>query len=104
MGVLMECGHTSQGVDAEGNPVCVIHMGIDPGATVVHTDPPDLTGRKAVCTYARGGDPDGLHTGGGQYAGRQFANGRDSAVTLAFFKHTPEQATDEFYCGCWGWD
>lgn len=49
---------------------------------------PDLTGRVAVC---------GGHKGG---PGKE----KPSSFALAFFKYQPDKPTDEFYCGCWGWD
>lgn len=48
MGHLMECGHTANAHDHEGNPVCVICVGLDPRATQVSSKP-DLTGRTATC-------------------------------------------------------
>lgn len=66
--ILMECGHTNNGAytmkpkpstrsngDDEGgakigDPVCVICVGIDPGARTVVNDKPDLTDRVAVCS------------------------------------------------------
>lgn len=47
--------------------------------------PEELAGREAVCIYGCG-------------------ERRQSAPELAFFKHRPELAEDEFYCGCRGWD
>lgn len=94
-GPLMECGHSAQGVDDNGNPVCVVCVGIDPGARMVHTDPPDLSSRLMRCSYLRGqnGQPCDART-----------NPRPSDTRAAFFAHKPDQEFDEFYCGCWGWD
>lgn len=51
MNVLMACGHTAQGTDSNGNPVCVICVGLDAGATIPASTVVDLTGRFAKCTY-----------------------------------------------------
>jgi len=84
---LMECGHTANAKDGDGNPVCVICIGINQGATVVERVRPSLVGRKARCGY--------YHTCGSE---------RDSSFDLAFFEHKDDQEHDEFYCGCYGWD
>lgn len=97
---MMKCGHAANAT-REGEPVCVVCIGVDPGATVIDTAP-DLTGRVARCSYAKGkGD---RHRGGGQYAVSEFDSTRPSSTNLAFFKAQPDQAEDSFYCGCWGWD
>jgi hypothetical protein len=82
---LMACGCSAQGVmvDKEtGNkiPCCVVH-----DCTIPAENQPDLTGRKAVCTYS-GHRP------------------VDSKFKLAYFVYTPEKETDSYYCGCYGWD
>ena len=94
MGVLMECGHTAQGTDSEGNPVCVICFGIDEGATKV-AEKPDLTGRKAICTACKSEE-----------------SIVDSDFDLPFFelrekaigKIKGNEDKDRYYCGCRGWD
>lgn len=97
---MMACGHSA-------NATCSRHAGIthDPPIpacaicdciTVVPTAP-DLTGRRARCSYY------------GKVAPRRW---RTSVCTSeiasnphsAFFQHHPEREFDEFYCGCWGWD
>lgn len=45
---MMGCGHTANAVSGDGSPVCVIDVGIHPGATVV-VERPDLSGRQARC-------------------------------------------------------
>ena len=50
-GPLMKCGHSAQGIDKDGNPVCVICAGLTPDAYIIAENPPDLTGRKARCHY-----------------------------------------------------
>lgn len=82
---LMECGHASQGVNGLNKPVCVICIGIDQRASIPAEKPPDLTGRKAVCSSCD-----------------KRAN---SHFNLAFFSYKgSKSATDSYYCGCRGWD
>jgi hypothetical protein len=82
---IMKCGHAANGIDGKGNPVCVICVGIRPGACEVDEEPPDLVGRIArcvLCAKERPSNPD----------------------MQAFFMHRPDQEYDEYYCGCKGWD
>lgn len=79
---MMKCGHTAQGVDTHGNPVCISCLG-DKRATEVDITP-DLTGREAICTCC---------------GWRQPAN-----VNLPFFEYCKDTPTDRFYCGCKGWN
>lgn len=81
---LMQCGHVAQGTTEDGKPVCVICFGIDPKATEVAEELPDLTGRKARCPYCR--------------------KTRDSSFDLPFFDYKKDSEEDEFYDGCLGWD
>lgn len=84
MNVLMKCGCRAQGVDAAtGRPVCVVHIGIKPGADEV-ADPPELDRRFAQCGYCQ--------------------RRRCSSLALPFFEYHPEREQDSFYCGCRGWD
>lgn len=83
MATLMACGHTAQGIDGAGRPVCVICVQIDPRAEQP-VEPPDLIGRVARCSYCKYEEP--------------------SALDLPFFEYRPNQATDTYYCGCRGWD
>lgn len=93
MGVLMKCGHVSQAVDQKtGKPVCAICIGLDPGAEVPEDEVPDLEGRFAVCCYSRGRN------------GKPCKNRVPSSFSLAFFEYRPNEETDLYYCGCWGWD
>ena len=90
--VLMKCGHTAQAVDGGGNPVCVFCM-----CEEVAEEKPDLTGRKARCSYfgktfRRGGRMVTCH------------GEADSKYTLPFFEYKPKSQYDAYYCGCWGWD
>lgn len=85
---LMKCGHVAVAVDDKGKPVCPICVGIVKGAEEEETKLPDLTGRKAVCNQCKHRPPTKV----------------DSKFSLAFFEYRPENETDSFYCGCWGWD
>lgn len=80
---LMQCGHTANGKDGEGNPVCVICAGISKGFNVV-VEKPDLAGRQAICPSCK-----------------VVVN---SKWSLAFFNYRPSERFDEFYCGCRGWN
>lgn len=60
-------------------PSCVIHECLE-----IADKQPDLTGRTAKCAYCNSLEP--------------------SSMDLAFFEHTPQKATDGYYCGCRGWD
>ena len=82
---LMECGCVAQGTDQDGKPVCVVHIGIHPGAITISNLQPALEGRKAKCCYGNHGV-------------------RDSDLSLAFFVYHPDREFDEYYCGCWGWE
>jgi len=93
---MMACGHTAQGVDGTGAPVCVICAGLTADARRV-VEAPDLTGRKARCTYARGS-----HVG--HNGGRPKPQPVPSSTSLPFFSHQPDKPEDSYYCGCWGWD
>lgn len=79
---LMGCGHAANAT-VQGQPCCVICIGIVAGATEP-VEKPDLTGRVARCSSCQ--------------------NTADSKWTLAFFRHEPQREHDSFYCGCRGWD
>lgn len=81
--VMMACGHSANGVN-RGAPVCVICVGIVPGARQVVTAP-DLAGRIAQCSY---GDHRPV----------------PSSIALPFFEYRPSEPEDLYYCGCFGWD
>ena len=100
-GPLMKCGHSAQGVRhlkgknaeilGETIPACIICAGLTPDAYII-AEEPDLTGRKARCTYY-----------GGPTAGRRMRNSaqclfkgckdgvchceQDSRVDLPFFEY-----------------
>ena len=80
---LMACGCVAQGViTGTDKPVCAIHDCLEVVRECEGNE--GLEGRKAVCSY---GD-----------------NTVDSRWNLPFFMHRPNMETDEYYCGCWGWD
>ena len=81
---LMKCGHVANAKDKEGKDVCVICVGIDPGATEVKDPNPKFEGRKAICATC------GHET--------------ESRPELAFFEYRPLVINDLYYCGCRGWD
>lgn len=87
---LMGCGHSANGTlkgrDGEPDrPACAICAGIVPGASIV-VEKPSLEGRRSRCLY------------------NPTASEVDSAWSLPFFSHRPENPYDEHYCGCMGWD
>lgn len=84
MNNLMQCGCAANARDEKGNPVCVVHLGIVEGADKV-AEVPNLTGRRAQCCYNCGSEV-------------------DSSLDLAFFEYLPDNPTDRYYCGCWGWE
>ena len=85
---MMKCGHAANAKDESGNPTCAICCGISEGWNVVEDKLPDLTNRKARCTYYNS----------------KCGSERSSSVELAFFAHKPNKPYDEYYCGCFGWD
>lgn len=109
---MMKCGHAANAVCSSLNgvkydppiPSCVI---CDCHELV---PAPDLTGRKAVCSYrnckqtmlrkhGRNDKPD--YGDGFNERGQAFAA---SNMNLPFFAHHPDKPVDEYYCGCFGWD
>ncbi len=96
--VLMKCGCVAQGTCSKSRgvdfdppiPCCVIHDCLEPAESV-----PDLTGRKALCSYGKDG---------GKYKHTRPYNETKSDFNLAFFEYHPESKYDTYYCGCWGWD
>ena len=93
--ILMKCGHTANAVQKTENgdiPACVICNCSD-----IAESKPDLTGRKAKCSYFGK-----TFTYGGQ---KVTCHGEaDSKYNLPFFEYKPQGKFDEYYCGCWGWD
>ena len=89
---LMKCGHVANATtdipDSDGSGKLTIHccavcIGLTKDAKIVG-EQPDLTGRKAKCSYCD--------------------KVRDSSFDLPFFSYQPDKEFDNFYCGCMGWD
>lgn len=86
MTTMMKCGHAANAKRREtGEPVCVICVGIDPGATVVDDTPPDLSKRTAKCVYCKKTTP-------------------SDSDFRPFFEYRPNCESDSYYCGCRGWE
>ena len=81
---MMKCGHAANATNTEnGKRVCANCAGIVEGWDQI-ADPPDLTGREALCPYCKKRVP--------------------STTELAFFEHRPDKEFDIYYCGCMGWN
>lgn len=80
---MMTCGHTANAytLDANGKkiPVCVIC-----DCVTIADNTPSLEGRLAECDDCGHKVP--------------------SDSNLPFFKYRPNQETDSYYDGCYGWD
>jgi len=84
--MLLECGCTPNSY-LSGKPVCAIHLQLTTGATkLVEEIPTELLTRMARCGYC-----------GSEAASKDYKN-------LAFFQYKPNQKTDNYYCGCRGFD
>ena len=100
---LMACGHTAQGTDSTGSPVCAICVGLTPDARKVVEAKPDLAGRMSRCSYSKPGEAS--HQPGRPGRGwRATPQPQPSSWSLPFFEHRPDEAEDRHYCGCFGWD
>ena len=91
---MMTCGHAANATrtmpDGTIRPSCAICF-----VDTVADETPDLEGRQARCGYDHG-------SGCPKLVGRDSR--RPSALSLAFFEHTPDKEYDAYYCGCWGWN
>lgn len=129
---MMKCGHAANAKNGKtGAPVCVICVGMTPDAEIVDENPPDLTGRIAVCTYRtckqqrpsssdlaffeyqgddRSADPKLLADWQAKLKVMQKTFDKDKRAELkpaldkarALMKASCTR--DQFYCGCMGWD
>jgi hypothetical protein len=81
--VIMKCGHATNAT-MNNKPVCAICYGLNDGADIVDTAKTNLNGRIARCCYCK--------------------HQTLSDTSLPFFRHTPNNEYDEYYCGCRGWD
>lgn len=79
MEILMKCGHVAMAQDIKGNPYCIIC-----DCKEVAEELPSLEGRMATCSYC--------------------GHERKSSYDLPFFEYRNDKKTDEYYCGCKGWD
>lgn len=85
---MMKCGHAANATtkrDGKDIPSCVI-CSPKPEATIIDDAPDSLEGRMAKCAY------------------RDCKSAQPSSSNLAFFEHKKDKPTDEYYCGCRGWD
>jgi hypothetical protein len=127
---LMKCGHTANAIDADGNPVCAICIGINPGATKIDTKKPSLDGRTARCSSCGRTTPSSYGLPFFEYQGytpscirpnlllqythlirelqqttfepkRERLSEQMAAVRKLIRKYTP---VDTYYCGCRGWE
>lgn len=107
---MMQCGHQANAVqtleDGTKIPSCVICAGVHPGSSTPMEIQPDLSGRRARCTYF-GTIPKGRNHSSnyGCKRGEVCDCEVSSAEShLAFFEMKSHEPFDSFYCGCWGWD
>ncbi len=107
---MMKCGHTAncEKVESDGTrkPYCFFC-----DCDEVMTTKPDLTGRKAKCSYY--GKTVYERNNETYYPELMTKNAYgkdccgsivDSSYGLPFFHHKPDSEYDEFYCGCQSWD
>jgi len=82
----LKCGHSANATDAYGDPCCAICAGLtnDLDYKTPAESQPALSDRTAKCTYCK--------------------KTVKSSLELAFFECRPDRETDNFYCGCRGWD
>ncbi len=81
---LMMCGHVENSKvirDGEEKPCCVICTEFRVKKEDIEDE---LKGRMAECNHCDATVP--------------------SKSTLPFFKYNPELETDNYYCGCFGWN
>lgn len=81
---IMKCGHRANGIDGNGNHVCVVCSGLKEGWNIPVNEQPNLVGRKAKC------DECGRIT--------------NSKENLPFFKYISDEKFDVYYCGCRGFE
>lgn len=105
---MMKCGHAANAHNKDGDPVCVICLG-GPGHEVDDAAP-DLSERKARCTYYGKRSADGRYRStnesnyGDRTPGATCKCEEPSSNKLPFFRTHEDREFDEFYCGCHGWD
>lgn len=93
---MMKCGHAANAhriLDGGTTiPACAIC-----GCVEISESQPNLSGRKARCTYF---GKTFKHRGQSVTCHGET----DSKLSLPFFEQKPDSQYDEYYCGCWGWD
>jgi len=97
MSAAMKCGHVATGTRS-GEPVCVSCFGLDGGAVIVDTSPPNLAGRIARCQYYGQIEKNGCACNGYKGCRCQQPSGGD----LAFFEYrgpSSHYATEQCLCG-----
>lgn len=102
---MMKCGHAANST-SNGKPSCVICFGCEGELNIIVDDsPPDLSQRKARCSYF-GIVADGRNSESnyGSKKRRKCTAEQPSGTDLPFFSYQPNKDFDSFYCGCWGWD
>jgi hypothetical protein len=123
--VILECGHSANATDGNGQPACAIHSTAQGGTTPVRTAP-DLTARQARCScgstansstglaffeYLGDGSRDAtelcLNCGSGYVTHLEVnpSTGR-AGHKFGVCEFTPkgDVGYDRYYCGCRGWD
>lgn len=125
---MMECGHSANATDADGNPSCVICWP-EPGSSIVARSGPDLSNREATCYCTKPpvkSDPERLaffeYRGPGSKAATEYCkcgmarsihqdqtdipkwNIINNRITRHDFVAKGPQQYDLYYCGCRGWD
>lgn len=82
----MKCGHVANATTkVNGVEIhCCVICAPNKNAYEINTDIPDLTGRRAKCSYCE--------------------KSTTSSFDLPFFEHKPDSEFDEYYDGCFGWD
>jgi len=121
--VILECGHSANATDGNGQPACAIHSTAQGGTTFASAEF-DLTGRQARCGCGslvpsstglaffqyrgEGSRPALTLCGICSYADVVHnpinpSTGR-AGITEHEFEARGAYENDEFYCGCRGWD
>ena len=116
---LLACGHAANSTDENGNPSCVICIGINPDADKI-SKTPDLTKRRAKCAYGNHAIvnssldlPFFEYLGPGSYTAENACkcgynkmahNQPKSTCKCKHFVPRGPLEFDRYYCGCYGWD
>lgn len=123
--VILECGHSANATNGNGEPSCAIHSDAQGGSTPVRLGP-DLTGRQAQCqcgntaTSSKGlaffeylGEGSREATDKCRNCGYGFvchleintSTGRAGhKFQVCDFVPKGDVGYDRYYCGCRGWD